>query len=160
MFTATLRGMLAHKLRLVLTVASIALGVSFLAGTLVLTDTMRLAFDQLFGKAGLFTSLYGGLTMKAFGPSLLAILVGIITLLPVAARPLASPIGIPLRLRGLSGELARQNAMRNPRRTASTAAALMIGLTLVVSSRRTRRSGTGPLRSQGRRTPGGGCRLT
>lgn len=50
MFTATLRGMLAHKVRLALTVASIALGVAFLAGTLVLTDTMRLAFDQLFGK--------------------------------------------------------------------------------------------------------------
>ena len=50
MFTATLRGMLAHKVRLVLTVASIALGVAFLAGTLVLTDTMHLAFNQLFGK--------------------------------------------------------------------------------------------------------------
>src|SRR5258708_3475879 len=50
MFTATLRGMLAHKVRLVLTVASIALGVAFLSGTLVLTDTMHLAFDQLFGK--------------------------------------------------------------------------------------------------------------
>ncbi len=42
MLTATLRGMFAHKLRLVLTTASIALGVAFLAGTLVLTDTMRL----------------------------------------------------------------------------------------------------------------------
>ena len=50
MFAATLRGMLAHKLRLVLTTASIALGVAFLAGTLILTDTMKLAFDQLFGK--------------------------------------------------------------------------------------------------------------
>ena len=50
MFTATVRGMLAHKLRLVLTTASIALGVAFLAGTLILTDTMKLAFDQLFGK--------------------------------------------------------------------------------------------------------------
>src|SRR5215211_617218 len=50
MFTATLRAMLAHKVRLALTVASIALGVAFLAGTLVLTDTMHLAFDQLFGK--------------------------------------------------------------------------------------------------------------
>ena len=50
MLTATLRGMVAHKLRLVLTTASIALGVAFLAGTLVLTDTMGLAFDQLFGK--------------------------------------------------------------------------------------------------------------
>ena len=37
------------------------------------------------------------------------------------------------KLRGLPGELAKQNAMRNPRRTSSTAAALMIGLTLVVS---------------------------
>jgi len=33
----------------------------------------------------------------------------------------------------MPGELARQNAVRNPRRTAATAAALMIGLTLVVS---------------------------
>ena len=50
MLTTTLRSMVAHKLRLVLTTASIALGVAFLAGTLVLTDTMGLAFDQLFGK--------------------------------------------------------------------------------------------------------------
>ena len=50
MFAATLRGMIAHKLRLVLTTASIALGVAFLAGTLILTDTMTVAFDQLFGK--------------------------------------------------------------------------------------------------------------
>ena len=41
----TLRGMVAHKLRLALTTASIALGVAFLAGTLVLTDTMRVAFE-------------------------------------------------------------------------------------------------------------------
>ena len=42
--------MVAHKLRLLLTTASIALGIAFLAGTLVLTDTMSLAFDQLLGK--------------------------------------------------------------------------------------------------------------
>ncbi|HRI97975.1 MAG TPA: ABC transporter permease, partial [Nocardioides sp.] len=48
-------------------------------------------------------------------------------------RPLASAIGTPLRLRGLPGELAKQNATRNPRRTSATAAALMIGLALVVS---------------------------
>jgi putative ABC transport system permease protein len=53
--------------------------------------------------------------------------------LPLAVRPLAAMIGAPLRLRGLPGELAKQNALRNPRRTSSTAAALMIGLTLVVS---------------------------
>ena len=52
MFASTLRGMIAHKVRLVLTTASIALGVAFLAGTLILTDTMSLAFTQLFGKLG------------------------------------------------------------------------------------------------------------
>lgn len=50
MFAATIRGMVTHKLRLALTTLSIALGVAFVAGTLILTDTMGLAFDQLFGK--------------------------------------------------------------------------------------------------------------
>jgi putative ABC transport system permease protein len=85
------------------------------------------------GLAGMLSALYGDASMAAFGLGLLAVVSGVIILLPVVARPLASLIAVPLRLRGMSGELARQNAMRNPRRTASTAAALMIGLTLVVS---------------------------
>ncbi len=50
MLTTTLRGIVAHKLRLALTTASIALGVAFLAGTLVMTDTMGAAFERLFDK--------------------------------------------------------------------------------------------------------------
>jgi putative ABC transport system permease protein len=47
-------------------------------------------------------------------------------------RPIASLVGRPIeRLRGLTGQLARENATRNTGRTASTAAALMIGLALV-----------------------------
>src|SRR4051794_28059809 len=42
--------MLAHKMRLALTTASIAIGVAFLAGTLILTDTMNTAFDRFFGQ--------------------------------------------------------------------------------------------------------------
>jgi putative ABC transport system permease protein len=91
------------------------------------------AVVTVIGLTGLFMTLYADLNMKLFGPSLLAIIVGVLMLLPAAARPLASLIGVPLRMRGLPGELARQNAMRNPRRTSSTAAALMVGLTLVVS---------------------------
>src|SRR3954468_5085247 len=49
MFSATLKGMLAHKLRLFLTATSIALGVAFIAGTLMLTDSMQRAFDDVFG---------------------------------------------------------------------------------------------------------------
>src|SRR4051794_10247367 len=48
MFRTIIRGMLAHKLRLFLTTAAISLGVAFLAGTLILTDTMHTAFDRLF----------------------------------------------------------------------------------------------------------------
>jgi putative ABC transport system permease protein len=85
------------------------------------------------GAAGMLSSLYGGADMKVFGLGLVASLVGVMVALPLAVRPLAALISAPLRLRGMPGELAKQNAMRNPRRTSSTAAALMIGLTLVVS---------------------------
>jgi putative ABC transport system permease protein len=85
------------------------------------------------GVAGMLWSLYGGAPMLVFGAGVLAALAGVIVSLPLAVRPLASLIGTPMRLRGMPGELAKQNAMRNPRRTSSTAAALMIGLTLVVS---------------------------
>ena len=45
---------------------------------------------------------------------------------------MASVVGKPVeRFRGVSGRLARENAVRNPGRTAATAAALMIGLALV-----------------------------
>jgi putative ABC transport system permease protein len=51
---------------------------------------------------------------------------------PVVARPASDLIGAPLpRLRGITGALARRNAMRNPRRTAGTASALMVGVGVV-----------------------------
>jgi len=59
-------------------------------------------------------------------------LVGAVVLGPVIARPAAIAIGRPIAmLRGLTGSLARQNAMRHPRRTAATAAALMVGVSVV-----------------------------
>jgi putative ABC transport system permease protein len=85
------------------------------------------------GTAAILSALYGGADMRIFGAGLLAALVGVIVALPLAVRPLAALIGTPLKMRGMPGELAKQNALRNPRRTSSTAAALMIGLTLVVS---------------------------
>ena len=54
---------------------------------------------------------------------------------PLAARPLAYVIGFPLTwLPGRTGVLARGNTMRNPKRTSATAAALMIGLALIVAA--------------------------
>src|SRR5918999_2417342 len=51
MIKATLKGFLAHKWRLLLTMISVVLGVSFVAGTYVLTDTMAATFDTLFAEA-------------------------------------------------------------------------------------------------------------
>jgi putative ABC transport system permease protein len=48
MLSATIKGMLVHKLRLFLTVTSIALGVAFLSGTLMMNSSMQRAFDGLF----------------------------------------------------------------------------------------------------------------
>jgi putative ABC transport system permease protein len=49
MWKATFKGLLAHKLRLALTALAIVLGVTFVSGTLVLTDTLRQTFTTLFG---------------------------------------------------------------------------------------------------------------
>ena len=58
-------------------------------------------------------------------------LVGIAQLSPFVARPITGGIGRPFRRRSIAAKIGRENAMRNPRRTASTASALMIGLGLV-----------------------------
>ncbi len=56
---------------------------------------------------------------------------GFVMLGPAAARPAVTVLGGPIAaLRGISGRLARDNAQRNPRRTAATASALLIGVTV------------------------------
>lgn len=50
MWRATLSSLLAHKLRLALTTLAIVLGVAFVSGTLIYTDTVRSSFDSVFGQ--------------------------------------------------------------------------------------------------------------
>ncbi|MBI5087850.1 MAG: ABC transporter permease, partial [Actinobacteria bacterium] len=67
------------------------------------------------------------------GLGALVLVAGAVVLGPVVARPAAALLGAPLPvLRGQTGRLARRNAMRNPRRTAGSAAALMVGTAVVV----------------------------
>jgi putative ABC transport system permease protein len=90
------------------------------------------------GLAMMLVGLFGGIDDSGSAAGLLGggaalILFGVSLFSPRLVRPLASLTGRPLeRLRGLTGRLARENAMRKPGRTATTAAALMIGLALVV----------------------------
>ena len=66
------------------------------------------------------------------GVGALLIFIGVALFSPRLVRPLAGVLGWPAaRIGGAAGRLARDNARRNPQRTASTAAALMIGLALV-----------------------------
>ncbi len=51
MFTLTLKGLWAHKLRYALTGLAVVLGVAFMSGTMVLTDTMKSTFDGVFATA-------------------------------------------------------------------------------------------------------------
>lgn len=50
MLRTALRGLAGHKRRLILTALAIVSGVGFIAGTFVLTDTLRSSFDDLFGR--------------------------------------------------------------------------------------------------------------
>lgn len=52
MLKVTLRNLAAHKLRLVLTALSVILGVAFVAGTLIFTDTINKTFDEIFKNDG------------------------------------------------------------------------------------------------------------
>ena len=79
---------------------------------------------------GLFGSGSSALPLVGLGAAL--VFVGVALLSPLAAKPLARLIGAPFpRMAGVAGKLGQQNAMRNPRRTAATAAALTVGLGLV-----------------------------
>jgi putative ABC transport system permease protein len=63
---------------------------------------------------------------------ILALFVGVALAAPHMVKPLTGLVGLPARRSGgVAGELANANSVRHPGRTASTAAALMIGLTLV-----------------------------
>ena len=84
------------------------------------------------GVTAVLVGLYGDGGTGVVGLGLLGVLVGVLVLAPLGARPLAAALGAPLQLLGVPGDLARDNATRNPRRTASTATALMVGLALVV----------------------------
>jgi putative ABC transport system permease protein len=73
----------------------------------------------------------GSGAVQLLGLGVLAATFGVFVLGPVIARPAMHVLGLPTKASGATGHLARENAKRNPRRTAATASALMIGVALV-----------------------------
>jgi putative ABC transport system permease protein len=85
--------------------------------------------------AGLVWMGLGGIDNGAWyvGAGAFAILIGVSLMSPLLSHPVLVGLGALYRPFGLVGRMATQNALRNPRRTAATASALMIGLTLVTT---------------------------
>jgi putative ABC transport system permease protein len=87
------------------------------------------------GLVAMAYGLFGGLdatpALSWLGLGAAMTFLGVAFLSPRLVGPLAGLIGVPLSRRGVTGVLARQNTVRQPGRTAVTAAALMIGVALV-----------------------------
>ncbi|MGW3101177.1 ABC transporter permease [Streptomyces sp. NPDC001100] len=100
--------------------------------SLVLRNTL----GALFSGAGIAvviaaTTMSGSDGQAPMGIGAVLLIIGVFILTPLLSRPLIAAAAPVLRIFGISGKLARQNSVRNPRRTAATASALMIGLTLI-----------------------------
>ena len=93
-------------------------GLAVLAAGIVATVWSSVAGDELILAAGL------PLVVVAF------VLLG-----PVIVRPLSRLLAAPaVRRRSITGELAHENASRNPKRSATTSLTLMIGVALVATA--------------------------
>ncbi|MFF3376429.1 ABC transporter permease [Streptomyces sp. NPDC002680] len=100
--------------------------------SLVLRNTL----GALFSGAGVAvvlaaTTMSGSDGQAPMGIGAVLLIIGVFILTPLLSRPLIAAASPLMRVFGVSGKLARQNSVRNPRRTAATASALMIGLTLI-----------------------------
>ena len=110
-----------------------------------LRDTALEVVDQRGRRVliGIVVSALGalGITLTALGRSnnflgfgILFVFAGVIIIGPAISKPVALALGRPIeRWRGVTGGMARQNAARNPKRTARTAAPVLIGVALVTA---------------------------
>ncbi|MDX6665356.1 MAG: putative transport system permease protein, partial [Solirubrobacteraceae bacterium] len=81
---------------------------------------------------GLFAGLDSGPALSLVGAGAALAFIGVALLSPRLVPPLARFVARPIeRLTGFTGRLAKENAVRQPGRTAATASALMVGVTLV-----------------------------
>ncbi|MCX5373322.1 ABC transporter permease [Streptomyces sp. NBC_00015] len=130
MLAAWLPGRRAAKIPPVAAMSSVHATAS--TKSLVLRNTL----GALFSAAGVAvvlaaTTMNGSDGQAPMGLGAVLLIIGVFILTPLLSRPLIGAAAPVLRIFGVSGKLARQNSVRNPRRTAATASALMIGLTLI-----------------------------
>jgi putative ABC transport system permease protein len=85
------------------------------------------------GVAAVVAGVTGGSGLGPVGLGAVVTLAGLVVVGPVVAGPAVAVLGWPAaRVRGVTGAMARENARRNPRRTAGSATALLVGVGVVV----------------------------
>jgi putative ABC transport system permease protein len=95
--------------------------------------TIAGAIPTLAGAAAVGTALFrdlGDYRLWTLLAGVLLVFVGVAMLMPAISQPVVSVLGRALSW-SIPGKLGRRNSARNPRRTAITAATLMIGIALV-----------------------------
>lgn len=86
----------------------------------------------LLGVAGLLAGLRGDVTWAVVGVGAVVVVLGVLVAAPLLTRPVVRVVCAPfVVLTGTVGRLARENSLRNARRTAATATALTIGLAVM-----------------------------
>ncbi len=100
--------------------------------TRTVIGAILLGIGLVAGGYGLFQASSIGAVATLIGVGAFGVILGVTVLSPLVAVPVTKLLGWPgTRAAGISGRLARDNAGRNPQRTSTTAAALMIGLAVV-----------------------------
>lgn len=128
-------GIVSESALLIMATALIGALLAFVGGR-NLPQPVGQARVLILGLAMLVVAVVGDFStstlLSLLGMSALLVFVGMNLVSPTFAVPVARILGwLPSKISAVSGRLARQNAERSPRRTASTASALMISLALV-----------------------------
>lgn len=101
------------------------------------SGVIRNVLGGVIGTSGVAAVLVGldrG-ALSFVGAGAIAVFVGLAMIAPMLSRPVVSALGAPVEAAcGVTGMVARDNARRSPRRTATTASALMIGTALMAAS--------------------------
>lgn len=85
--------------------------------------------------SGSIVGVLGGADTVLLAPGVVLLFAAVLLLGPLMARPIGRFLGAPVqRVRGIPGAMARGNVQRNPRRTARTAAPVLIGVALVAGA--------------------------
>ena len=120
----------AGRVRPIAALRDIAIDRSHLSTGRIVTGLTVVIGGLIACAAGITVDDKAGLQFLMIGA--VTTVLGVFVLGPVVARPVLRALGRPARaMSGSVGQLAQENARRNPKRTSATAAALMIGVALV-----------------------------